>query len=334
MIYNLLENLTGIWSKTVQNAEIEFATPLSAIQIGGFRGKDRKVSFLIFDKTSPSPVLVLKTARSDTYRSQLERGFENLIKVKKISSVGPTTPTPVGIFEYEDHLISAESFSRGTSLSLLLRRGNRTGPHHVEEDFQRATNWLERFQSETVSEDVRWNVKNEIERQLAACDLRLTIRFRLDLLRSAHDQEKLSLPVTASHGDFWPGNVLLEPARLSVIDWDYFKYEEWPLLDLFLFTTTYARAYPWKGYRWIPRAQAFQKAFLDENWFSEIIREAVHSYFLRTKLPPAAIHLLFAHFLLHMSKREQREQNGSEQWREFLTLYSHQDQKSIFKRFQ
>jgi hypothetical protein len=162
----------------------------------------------------------------------------------------------------------------------------------------------------------------------------LTIRFRLELLRSAQGHDKLSLPVTASHGDFWPGNVLLEPARISVIDWDYFKHEEWPLLDLFLFTSTYARAYPWNSWKWVPRGKAFEKAFLEDNWFSKIVAESIHSYFLRMKLPPASIDLLFAHFLLHMSKREQREQNGSQQWREFLTLYSHNHDRSIFKRFQ
>ena len=334
MIYTLLENLTSIWSNTLKNADIELNGPLSAIQIGGFRGKDRKVNFLIFDRAGLSPVLVLKTGRSDSFGSKLERCFQNLAETKKLTSIQQTTPVPIGMFEYEDRIVTAESFSPGTSLNLLLRRGCRTAPRQVEEDLQRAMNWLEAFQRETTSEDVLWNVKAEIERQLATCDFKLTIRFRLDLLRSAHEHETLSLPVTASHGDYWPGNVLLEPARISVIDWDYFKHEEWPLLDLFLFVSTYARAYPWSGWKWVPRGEAFKKAFLQQNWFSEMIRESLKSYFLRMKLPASAIHLLFAHFLLYMSKREQREQNGSLQWHEFLTLYSHNYEKSIFKRFQ
>jgi hypothetical protein len=72
-----------------------------------------------------------------------------------------------------------------------------------------------------------------IEKTVHLMDRQFSLRELFESIRNGLCGRSLNL--VRSHGDFWPGNVLVtQDGRLStVLDWDQSKESGWPLLDLF-----------------------------------------------------------------------------------------------------
>lgn len=83
----------------------------------------------------------------------------------------------------------------------------------------------------------------------------------------------------AAHGDFWPGNVLMDGSgAVSVIDWEHFDASAPFHTDLFHYPLTYALRYPWKRYTRLPPEDAFRRAFLERNHLSRAITRYLRVY--------------------------------------------------------
>jgi thiamine kinase-like enzyme len=129
------------------------------------------------------------------------------------------------------------------------------------------------------------------------------------------------------HGDFWPGNVLLDGDRLAVTDWETYQPGCLPFRDLFLFLTTYVQNYAW---RWWPPgetgAERFRRGFLANTWLSRQVAVAITSFFHNLQLPPPAARLFYPLFLLEMAtptaaEGEKRRQQA-EPWQATLRQYA------------
>lgn len=147
-----------------------------------------------------------------------------------------------------------------------------------------AVRWLARFQEETSSaatlalpEDLEGVAG--VETALAAGD-----RDVLAWLAAARRRcSERPVALAAAHGDFWIRNLLLPlphaGALLSgVVDWGGWRPEAPPYRDLFHLLATYARAYPWAGYRRRPLAHALDGAFLAATPLSRAVRRALVEY--------------------------------------------------------
>ena len=325
MIEILSTKLQTEWSDALLDAGLTLHPPISFIQTGGIRGSDRKVNFLVFDSSKDEPVLILKLARSVKHQLQLKQEYESLCKLRAFVSIAESVPHPIGIFEINGHLVVGESFVAGIPLSLLLRRQKRTGPESVEQDLRLALSWIAMLQNDGSVEKGEWWGRNLKER---FPDIP-SQNFRHDLQREIQRFDGISMPLTASHGDFWPGNILINGNGMGVIDWEGFQPKRSPLWDSFLFITTYARSYPWHGWKWMLKHQTFEKAFLEENWFSRNVRQYIQQCLKRAQLPISAAHLLFSEFLL--CKAEAEKGSDPVQWREYFSLYSQNCFKSILR---
>lgn len=98
------------------------------------------------------------------------------------------------------------------------------------------------------------------------------------------------MPV-AGHGDFWAGNLLLDPAAgVTVVDWEgYTPAAVSPLDDLFQFPFTYGLHYPWEGFRRAAPEEAFARTFLQETGLARHVRRYLGTYCRRTGLQLATL---------------------------------------------
>lgn len=335
MIQELLELLTGEWSQSLEAAGCRLKTPLCAMKASG-TGSDRKVNFLVFENKNFNPVLLLKLARSSGYELRLHEEFQALAELSQIKSLAPSAPRPVGLFRYRQRAVLAEHCILGTPLTVLLRRHQRVSKKAVEEDLSTALNWLLKFQQETSS-----GKELPVERLLESLhllktaypDFSLPSDFLQSVMEIAEEFDSLQIPLVASHGDFWPGNVLLGKNSVGVIDWESFHRKEMPYYDAFMFITSYAHTYPWAEWKWNSKLQAFKTSFLLDNWFSQIVIRRIHEYLQALGIPYASAHLLYSIFLIHMactSPGFDRDERQAKSWFEMLKSYSEGWRKSIF----
>ncbi len=126
--------------------------------------------------------------------------------------------------------------------------------------------------------------------------------------------EKLPIPLSASHGDFWARNLILRRRSggrsqamteiSGVVDWEHFSRSAPPFEDLFHFALTYALDYPWSPFARKPPEDAFRRGFLSDNAVSRGIRSAFLGYCDLTGLPFEKLKPLFQLFLLGRSRRQ------------------------------
>ncbi|PWT91795.1 MAG: hypothetical protein C5B54_04655 [Acidobacteria bacterium] len=338
MITELLNRLIGEWSTETQKAGLNLKGPLFALKASEARVKDRKINFFVFDHNSHEPVVLMKLARTSSYEQRLRDEYRALNKVVTLKTLSHTTPFPIGLFDYCNHVVLIEQCLPGDPLSVLLRRHKRNGRDQMHQDISRAMNWLLTFQEGTRAETVLFEGSAVVEAALNLLKMRhngkqLADDFTQNLFQLAVEFTGLAIPRTASHGDFWPGNVLMNDSKIGVIDWDYFEPDQFPFNDAFLFITSYARTYPWQSWRWASRKEAFAHAFLEKNWFSQLMKETITDYLQELGIPEKSISLFYALFLMEMASTDQgldRDQQQSKRWMEFLDLYAGNWKTSIF----
>ncbi len=336
MLPDLLQQFTGAWHESLHRAGVCLEPPLSAIQLGGARGQDRKVNFLVFQRGARHPVLILKVARSPRYQRRLQQEFQALQDVARLDAMQGTVSSPIGLFQWDKHVVMAESCLVGTPLSVFLRRHERLARRKMVADLHCAQDWLTRFQAATTTGTWTFPGRAAVDERLTHLDAPTGLPpCALDTLRSlAESYAGLPLPLTGSHGDFWPANVLLTPQGIGVIDWEHFRRDQLPFNDALLFITAYAQTYPWDGWRWPSKTRAFQRAFLEKNWFSELVVAYVHCYLRTIQVPESAAHLFFALFLMDMVALARTDGDRGESrrriWMDLFRLYALNATQSVW----
>jgi aminoglycoside phosphotransferase len=109
-------------------------------------------------------------------------------------------------------------------------------------------------------------------------------------LAAFHEATRVDDGTAAAHGDFWPGNLLLDGTHLGgLVDWEHYRPVASRFVDLFHFPLTYGINFPWKRYRFADPMRAFAATFVDDNAVSRAVRAYLHEYATRTGL--SASHL-------------------------------------------
>lgn len=109
----------------------------------------------------------------------------------------------------------------------------------------------------------------------------------------------VEVPHSASHGDFWPRNVLTDDhGAVAVVDWEHFHPAASPFIDLFHYPLTYGTTFPWnRGYRYPSAEEAFRRTFVENNRLSRAVQRYLHAYCDRTGLPRKLLVPAFRQFL-------------------------------------
>jgi hypothetical protein len=176
---------------------------------------------------------------------------------------------------------------------------------------QCAVQWLVRFQRETGSERaflVRPDEQESLMRwaeRLEEAGIEQPSEFESLLARCRQSP----IHLCAGHGDFWARNLLVpderrqpgRPRLPGIIDWESYRAQQEPFVDLFHFAVTYGLNYPWVRYSRIDPLKALHQTFIDDNHLSREIRRYFVCYCEGMGVDPDALRSLFRLYLLGLS---------------------------------
>lgn len=270
-----------------------------------------KLCCYIFTDDMPQPRWVAKMPRSPRDNAILAGDYGLIQHLRQHGSpfVRATVPGPVLITSIADHLVGIEPYCPGRSMDRLLVSARRpTGPQ-VRACLDLAIEWLLRCQQETPGQRGRLSEKQihtyclaPIAQLRATAELTEAERSYLDrLVERVLRLAGQPLPLVFNHGDFRPGNILVDRRSIQVIDWEFGAPIGLPLLDVFgLLARTYACCSGLEeidGYLEDYLA-AFEAVFFEDGSFAEPVLEYVGRACEALEIDPAWVDILFALFLV------------------------------------
>lgn len=289
-----------------------------------------KVTLLLFGDDG-TPCLAAKLARTGAAEPALEAEHTALTGVWSLRppSIAAELPRPVALERVAGRLMLLSTAVPGTPLARRYHLpGHVRDPAMVAEDFHLAGSWLSRLHDETRQGSVvlgpdafdSW-IRPVFRRYQATVGWGDWERGLLDhLARQCALLAGTRLPVVAVHGDYAPGNILLDAGRVSgVVDWELGRTAGLPFSDLFKFAASYGsfldRASPprrgappghpgWAQARdrwgaspnWTNRTGILY-AFFGSGWFPDLVRSFLLGQLTRLGAPPAAVPLFLPVFL-------------------------------------
>lgn len=289
-----------------------------------------KVTLLLFGADG-RPRLVAKLARRPETEPVLVAEYTALLDVwsARPASVTAELPHPIALERVAGRLVLLSTAVRGTPLAIrYYAPGHVRHPGRVAADLAAAGTWLAQFQEETRSGTIalgpeafeEW-IRPTFHRYRAEAGWS---DWESDLLDHLSEQCALltgtPVPVVAVHGDYAPGNILLDRERVSgVVDWELGRGAGLPFSDVFKFVASYGsyldRACPpgrgtlaghpgWSQARerWatVPEwtnGTGILYAFFGTGWFPELVRSFLSEHLRRLEVPPAAAQLFLPVFL-------------------------------------
>ena len=301
-----------------------------AIVAGADRDPGAKVTFIYFDGDG-DPTAVAKVARRASGEAALMAEDTVLRELWALGSrtVTESVPRPLALDRIGDRLVLVVSFLAGQPMrTRYYAPGHVSDPRAVADDFAVAASWLRRFHHETGRGAValddeafdRW-VGSVFERYRRTIGWSEPEESLFEALRrEAGDLRGCPIPLSAVHGDYAIGNLLLEGRRLTgVIDWELGGVAEPPFRDVYKFPTSYGlyldRAQPPRrgrnpghagrqemGERWSrsgawANAAGFAHAYFGRGWFPDQVRRFVLGHLDDLGIPRAANALFFPVFL-------------------------------------
>jgi hypothetical protein len=289
-----------------------------------------KVTLLLFG-ADRLPCLVAKMARRPESEAALAAEYTALKSLWSSGSSAVTAelPRPLALERIAGRLMMLSTAVRGTPLTVrYYTPGHLRHQGQVAEDFAMAGMWLARFQERTCRTTITlgpeafadW-VCPTLDRYRAdigcagwEADLFGHLRHLCALLRG------IRIPVVSVHGDYAPGNILLDSGRVSgVVDWELGRDAGLPFSDVFKFAASYgsyldracrpargalaghpgwsqARA-RWGATSGWSNGTGILYAFFGSGWFPELVRGFVREHLRRLAVPPSATQLFFLVFL-------------------------------------
>lgn len=301
------------------------------IVIGVDYAPTAKVTLLLFG-TDGRPRLVAKLARRPESDRALVTEYNTLTNLWSAGARAVTAelPRPLALEHIAGRMVLLSTAVRGTRLTArYYTPGHVRHPGRVAQDFALAGAWLAGFQAETNSGTIT------LGRDAFEEWIRPTLhRYRAEVGYSSWEADLLPghlsdlcallsgtrVPVVGVHGDYAPGNILLDRGRVSgVVDWELGRGAGLPFSDLFKFAASYGsyldRARPpsrgalaghpgWSQARdrwgatpgWTNRTGILY-AFFGSGWFPELVRRSLDGQLRRLQVPLPAARLFLLVFL-------------------------------------
>jgi hypothetical protein len=187
----------------------------------------RRNAFVLFAPGSSEPDYALKFSRVPELTLQFEREERGLAVARGAgASIASVAPTHMGRVEVRGHHASLETAARGVRLATLLR-----GPLELEAKLravEQVVAWLERVARHTASPPATLVAERDrIAREVMP---EYTEHVAPDLV----DQIP-PIPSVFCHNDPSEENIVLGPAGLTLLDWEWAQRHGLPLADLVYF---------------------------------------------------------------------------------------------------
>jgi aminoglycoside phosphotransferase (APT) family kinase protein len=270
---------------------------------------DRRLLALLFAAGTPAPAAVLKLRRDEARPLAREAAALGRLAALLPYALRGSVPRALAYSSTGGRELLLLAWLPGRSayveMHSLFGAGRLARTH-----FEAAADWLGRFHDATRTGEERGDRPAARAIGVAMEEARETGGARW-----AEIAERTGSPPlgpTATHGDFWPGNLLVSTApadgpACAVVDWEHFEERGDPLDDLFRFPLAYGLAFPWGRRRLAPH-EAFRRTFLERNRLSRAVRVYLERYCTRAGLE---VERLKPHFELYLLERASRRRPGA-----------------------
>ena len=219
---------------------------LQALVLGASKDPNAKVTTVLVSAQTGRPVLVAKAPLTAVAERSVEAEARLL---QELGMLGlnrrfEEIPNVVELVEFEGRTALVMTAVPGTPMTTSYFAWRHTrDPARVAADFTAAGEWLAALQAATAQAPTTVDLDGGVEALLAG-RFSEDQELEADLDRLAELNGRLSadaVPRTLAHGDFWPGNLLLENGRVTgVVDWEAGSTSGEPLRDLVRFGLAYA----------------------------------------------------------------------------------------------
>jgi aminoglycoside phosphotransferase (APT) family kinase protein len=299
------------------------------IVVGKDRDPSAKVAFILLDRRG-NAAAVAKVARRPVSEPSIEAEYATLRQLRSTGSplVAASSPRPLFLDRIEGRLTLVVSAVNGLPMATRYYRPGHTGDRRrVDQDFEAARTWLRRLHRETTSGTIR--LDQALDRWVDSTFRRYReeigwTRTEAELFHAVNERARaLSacvVPMTAVHGDFSVGNLLVDDRGISgVVDWELGGVSGLPFRDVYKFPTSYGfyldRAYPadvrgipghpgreefrerWRRFGDWPNLIGFGYSYFGRGWFPEQVRQFVLQHLEDLGVPPAVNAVFFPTFL-------------------------------------
>jgi hypothetical protein len=281
------------------------------------------VLYFFFEPGRRDPSIVAKAASGPGRNDELRRERDNLESVHALLE-GPlqrSVPAVRGSGEWRGRFYYLQDFAGGRMLPPSLDAGPLgLGRGRAAADLDRAWDWLLRFQSATAAGS----------RRIADLGIRDAIARYRDAYGDGEDDRRClawisaelerhggrNAPLCASHGDLFPGNVLLGESGVAVVDWRYFRRAHHACFDVMTLVSTLGATGGTDG---------VERVFAGPHWANAFFRERFGAFLAANGLGADLFVFLSAAALLEMSVREHAETGRSGEkdaaWRRRLVRF-------------
>jgi Phosphotransferase enzyme family len=314
---SLLDRLIGLVLDAWSGLELPGPPParLSPLVVGHRRPTTGMVTVLLFRPDDRSPSVVAKLPRYGPTGVPLRREAAALDAVWAAlpDGVRRAIPRPLGLHLVDGTQVLLQtgvpgSHLFGTTASGWLR------PAALARQLGLALAWCSALQSAST----RWVVTDDsllaekleppAKEVVALLDGDAKVGSLLDrTIEQARALRGTRLPLVASHGDYWAGNLFVQDGRVcGVVDWERAALDDLPLWDPV--KAVGSAAYHLDRYRSVPRrgpaalpgwgdlgawrgvaepqfAAGFRAAFVQPCWLADLCRDALVTSLRRTGVP-------------------------------------------------
>jgi aminoglycoside phosphotransferase (APT) family kinase protein len=211
------------------------------------RDPNAKVTIVLFPAGAARPAYVAKVPTTDAAASSVEREAEQLAEVGRrvLGPVSTTIPKVVATVEHLGRPVLVMTAMPGQSMLAAYHSWRHTARRTlVAADFAAAGGWLAGLHATAAGE--RISMAQLLDGVAASVTRRFGTRpgADADLAALAALAGRLAdylTPRSVLHGDFWPGNLLVDSGEVrGVIDWESAHLAGLPARDLARFVTSYS----------------------------------------------------------------------------------------------
>ncbi len=270
------------------------------------RDPNAKVSVLLFPAGAARPAYVAKVPTTDGAARSVEREAAQLAEVgaQPLGPVAATIPQVVATVEHLGRPVLVMTALPGQSMLAAYHSWRHTARRKaVAADFAAAGGWLAGLQRATAGTG-----QASLAQLLDGAAESIGRRFagqpgaEADLAELAGLAGRLAghrTPASVVHGDFWPGNLLVDRGRvLGVIDWEAARPSGSPAGDLARFATSYSlyldrhtrpgrRVAGHQGLRAGRWGAGVEYAIDGTGWYPDLVRSFVTTGLERLGVPPS-----------------------------------------------
>ena len=312
-----------------------FKRPLHSMLVTGeANGLKRDQKGLLLFGQGASPFAAVRVSPESKPTSQsLKQEFDVVRRLKKHfpPAAKPFLPPHPLLRECGGFTFLAHPFMPGRSVFYELRnawRPRKNAARHLSSGLE----WLMHFQKaawiesvELRQEPVMSHISGILSELRRATPLTAREQVMIDYLgKLAWELRHERIPLSVSHGNFWPRNMIWREGRMHVLGWEDFTNLALPFKDLFLFPLSYGLSYPWKRGQWIHPQAAFACTFLERNWLSKLVQDYFATYCRQLNMDVRLLDLFLPLFLTEQFVQEKKKGANGEPflWRDLIREYA------------